>query len=203
MGASAEFHAKCLLCSSDQVYFGSNVKGPHKEEEVLAPANTYGREKKRAEEECLVRNPECVLLRLSWLYDTRTILEKEHSDLFRTMLLKLQGQEKLSYPVHDVRGMTDVKEVLGNLEKALELKGGIYNFGSPNDKNTFETILAMFTELNWDVGRLEKNEEAFAANPRDLSMCPIKLNNSGITFRPALEALVRNGAEYRQGQNEI
>ena len=49
-GASAEFHAKCLLCSSDQVYFGSNVKGPHKEEEVLAPANTYGREKKRAEE---------------------------------------------------------------------------------------------------------------------------------------------------------
>ena len=202
-GASAEFHAKCLLCSSDQVYFGSNVKGPHKEEEVLAPANTYGREKKRAEEECLVRNPECVLLRLSWLYDTRTILEKEHSDLFRTMLLKLQGQEKLSYPVHDVRRMTDVKEVLRNLDKALELKGAIYNFGSPNDKNTFETILAMFTELNWDVGRLEKNEEAFAANPRDLSMCPIKLNNSGITFRPALEALVRNGAEYRQGQNEI
>lgn len=40
----------------------------------------------------------------------------------------------------------------------------------------------MFTELNWDVGRLEKNEEAFAANPRDLSMCPVKLNNSGITF---------------------
>ncbi|MDE7332880.1 MAG: sugar nucleotide-binding protein [Lachnospiraceae bacterium] len=192
--ASAEFHAKCLLCSSDQVYFGSNVKGLHREDEIVSPANTYGREKKKAEEECLDKNPECVLLRLSWMYDTRTMSEWEHSDFFRTLLSRLQAQEDLCYPVYDVRGITDVNEVLFNFEKTLELKGGVYNFGSPNDKNTYETVRAMFMGLKWDAARLKRNEEAFASNPRNISMSPAKLNQCGITFLPTLEALIRNGS---------
>lgn len=198
--ASAEFRAKCLQCSSDQVYFGSSVKGPHREDEIVSPANIYGREKKKAEEECLALDPECVMLRLSWLYDTHTINKQEHGDFFRTLLSKLQNPEKLSYPVYDVRGITDVNEVLCNLEKALELKGGVYNFGSPNDQNTYETALAMFTELGWDAGRLEKNEEAFASNPRNLSMSPAKLSQSGISFLPTLEALIRNGRNMDTGR---
>jgi len=49
----------------------------------------------------------------------------------------------------------------------------------------------MFTELGWDTDRLEKNEEAFASNPRNISMCPNKLNNNGISFSSTLDALVR------------
>lgn len=192
--ASAEFHSKCLLCSSDQVYFGSKIKEAHREDEAVSPGNTYGRQKKKAEEECLNRYPECVILRLSWMYDIRTVNEYEHSDFFRTLLARLQAQEDLSYPVYDVRGITDVNEVICNLEKALESEGGIYNFGSPNDRNMYETVRAMFTELKWDAGRLKKNEEAFASNPRNISMSPIKLNGSGITFLPTLEALIRNGS---------
>ena len=45
--ASGEFHAKCLFCSSDQVYFGSQVQGPHREDEKVIPRNVYGREKDR------------------------------------------------------------------------------------------------------------------------------------------------------------
>ena len=96
------------------------------------------------------------------------------------------------------RGITDVNEVVCNLEKALELPGGIYNFGSPNDKNTYETVLAMFEELNWDVDRLVKNEEAFASNPRNISMSQKKLNDSGIFFSSTLEALVRSGKRFQR-----
>ena len=35
--ASAKIRAKCLVCSSDQVYVGSQVRGPHKEEEDVVP----------------------------------------------------------------------------------------------------------------------------------------------------------------------
>ena len=34
-----EFGAKLVICSSDQVYSGSTVPGPHRETEVLSPSN--------------------------------------------------------------------------------------------------------------------------------------------------------------------
>ena len=189
--ASARLRSKCLLCSSDQVYFGSGIKEAHKEDEAIHPANIYGQEKKQAEEECLEANPSCVILRLSWMYDTAALHEKEHGDFFRTLISGLHASSTLSYPVHDIRGITDVNEVIQNFGKAWELEGGIYNFGSPNNKSTYETVHAMFTELGWDTDRLEKNEEAFASNPRNISMCPNKLNNNGISFSSTLDALVR------------
>ncbi len=190
--ASAILNAKCVICSSDQIYFGSSLPGPHREDESASPMNVYGREKKRAEEECLEQNPDCVLLRLSWMYDSETKSEYEHGDFFRTLVSRLRAREILSYPVNDVRGITDVKEVVRNIEKSWELCGGVYNFGSPNDRNTYETVLAMFKELGWDVGRLQRNEEAFAENPRDISMCMKKLNDCGIEFSSTLEGLIRN-----------
>lgn len=191
--ASAYLRSKCLLCSSDQVYFGSSIKEAHKEDETVHPANIYGQEKKRAEEECLEANPSCIILRLSWMYDTAALHGKEHSDFFRTLISRLRSSDALSYPIYDIRGITDVNEVIRNFDKSWELDGGIYNFGSPNDKNTYETVYAMFSNLGLDTGKLEKNEEAFAANPRNISMCPKKLNDNGIVFSSTLEALIRNG----------
>lgn len=191
--ASGEFHAKCLFCSSDQIYFGSQVQGPHREDEKVIPRNVYGREKALAEAECLRVNPECVLLRLSWMYDTRTLKEEEHGDFFRTLASRLRTTDILSYPVNDVRGITDVGEVVRNFENCTELKGGIYNFGSPNDRNTYETVIAMFTKLGWDAKVVQRNEEAFAPAPRDISMNTDKINKNGIVFSSTLDGLIRNG----------
>ena len=190
--ASAKIRAKCLVCSSDQVYVGSQVRGPHKEEEDVVPRNVYGREKLLAEEECLRLNPECVILRLSWMYETRTLKEGEHGDFFRTLAQRLQTAENLSYPVNDVRGITDVNEVVCNFERCMEIKGGVYNFGSPNDRNTYETVSVMFRELGWDEARLKKDEDSFRALPRDISMDQEKLKESGIIFPSTVESLVRN-----------
>lgn len=188
--ASARYGAKCLVCSSDQVYQG---KGPHREEERIEPPNLYGREKKRAEEECLRENPECVVLRLSWMYDVHRENRAEHGDFFTGLLSGLNDTEIVRYPIYDIRGITDVNEVVSNMEKAFALKGGIYNFGSSNDKNTYETVRIMFEKLGWDRKRIGKNEEAFAGQPRDISMDQRKLNACGIVFTPTAEALIRNG----------
>lgn len=190
---SGLYGAKCLMCSSDQVYWGRGGRGPHREEEIVEPANLYGREKKRAEEECVRENPECVVLRLSWMYDVHRENRKGHGDFFTGLFSGLKDMEILQYPIYDVRGITDVHEVVWNLEKAFELRGGIYNFGSPNDRSTYETVLAMFEGLGWDTGRIGKNEEAFVEQPRDISMDQRKLNACGIVFSPTVEALIRNG----------
>ncbi|MBE5877866.1 MAG: NAD(P)-dependent oxidoreductase [Lachnospiraceae bacterium] len=180
--AAADISAKCIICSSDQVYFGSVVTGAHSEEEALRPFNLYGREKLTAEQKCLEVNADCVLLRLSWMYDTRTMNTAEHGDFMRTLLQNMELGKMLSYPIHDVRGITSAHEVVRNLEKAIELPGGVYNFGSPNDRSTYDTVYEVFTKLGLDVSRLQKNEDAFRDNPRNISMNQDKINKYGIRF---------------------
>lgn len=190
--ASAAVGAKCLICSSDQVYFGEPVVMIHNETEKLEPINLYGKEKLRAEEECLRVNSQCIMLRLSWMYDISTLNKAEHGDFVRTLLAKMQAKEMLSYPLHDIRGITPVSEVIKNLEKAFSLEGGIYNFGCSNDMNTYETVLKLFSGMGWDISCVKKNEAAFSENPRNISMSQHKINNCGIEFPSTLEGLLRS-----------
>lgn len=183
--------AKCILCSSDQVYFGSPLTEPHRETETLSPGNLYGREKLAAENMCLEVNPDSVLLRLSWMYDSHTLSDCEHGDFLRTLLPQLGTSEPLSYPIHDRRGITDVNEVIHNLEHTFTLQGGVYNFGSPNHMSTFELMGRVFTRLGLDQGRLTQNTCAFSDAPRNLCMNTEKIKGANIAFSSTEEGLVR------------
>lgn len=187
-GIAYELGAKCLLSSSDQVYVGSDVKEPHKESEEVIPGNVYGRGKLRAEEECLKCNPDSVSLRLSWMYDSRTLTEK-HSDFLRTFVPAYQNGDKMIYSDMDHRGITDVMEVVKNLEPAFKLPGGVYNFGSPCEDSFYATMEKVFERLELDKTRLCKAE---GASYRNLTMDQSKLNKYGISFPSTTEGLIRN-----------
>lgn len=187
--------AKCILCSSDQVYFGSTFSGPHSEEESLIPANVYGKEKLAAEQKCSAENPDSVLLRLSWMYDHQVFGSKEHGDFLRTLLEQLHTNIPLCYPIYDRRGITDVNEVIQNLEAAFQLPGGVYNFGSPNDCSTFDLMHQIFERLGLTPA-LCKNEQAFCTSPRNLCMDPTKAESFGIHFSCTEAALLHNLKDF-------
>lgn len=191
--ACREVGAKPVLCSSDQIYFGSALPGPHRESEPVTPGNVYGSQKLRAEQRCLEILPETVCLRLSWMY-ARDSYPGEHGHFLATLKAALEDESKaLTWPIHDRRGITDAADVVGNLAKALELPGGVWNFGSENDKNTYDTVRAVLEALGMDaaLGRLTPNEAAFAGNPRDISMDTAKAKTAGIIFPTTGEALLR------------
>lgn len=179
-----EYGAKLVICSSDQVYSGSMAPGPHRENEELCPANVYGGQKLRAEQHCLEILPKTVCLRLSWMYSSNE-LPGEHGHFLTTLKAALRDERRaLTWPVHDRRGITDVEYVVKNLPEALKLDGGIWNFGSENDGSTYHTVKAVLEELGIEsaLRRLTPNEEAFADNPRDISMDQRKLEATGIVF---------------------
>ena len=190
--ASRDFGAKLVICSSDQVYSGSPCRGPHREEEPAAPNNVYGNQKLQAERKCLEILPETVCLRLSWMY-SRESFPGQHGNFLATLKAALADETlPLTWPVHDLRGITDVDTVVKNLPKALELPGGVYNFGSENDANTHETVRTLLKKLDMSraLARLTPDEAAFSDNPRDISMDTEKIRKAGICFPHTLEGLL-------------
>ena len=189
--ACREYGAKLVICSSDQIYFGSPVSGPHRENEEVRPANVYGAQKLRAEQQCLALLPETVCLRLSWMY-SRVSYPGEHSHFLAALKAALEDPSKpLTWPVYDRRGITDAEDEVKNLPKALELPGGVWNFGSENDGSTYDTVKAVLEELGMEsaLQRLKPNEDAFAGSPRDISMDLTRLEAAGIRFPSTMESL--------------
>lgn len=189
----ADFGAKLVFCSSDQVYAGSPLPGPHREEELLTPGNVYACQKRWAEEACLEILPDTVCLRLSWMYARRD-LPGQHGHFLAALKGALADETMpLTWPIHDRRGLTDVAHAVENLPAALELPGGVWNFGSANDASTYDTVRAVLEELGMTaaLARLRPNREAFADGPRDITMDGAKLGSAGIRFPTTREALLR------------
>jgi len=190
--ASKLFSAKCVLCSSDQVYGASAIREPHREEEDVVPNNTYGKEKLYAEQSCLQINENSVHLRLAWMYAADDMQFIQRGDFLRNLKGMVQDSKELTLLVNDFRGITDVWEVVRNMEKATELPGGVYNFGSANDRSTYDTAVEVFRVLGYENALLLPKEGTFESGRRNLTMSQEKLNGYGIYFPSTVEALVRN-----------
>ena len=199
----SRYHTKLLFCSSDQVYFKESESFQkehfHTEDEKVQPKGIYGQQKLRAEQEILDRCPEAAVLRLSWLYDWKSH-EKEHGTLVSTILDNVQNGRNFQYPVYDFRSITDVWEVVRNLEPALSLPGGVYNFGSRNEGSTYEIACKVMELLSADTALLSENREAFQGCPRNIRMDMGKLEGFRISFLSTTEGLGKSFI-YSQEQN--
>lgn len=188
--ACRDLGTKLIFCSSDQIYFGSVGMEPHREDEEVNPAGEYGRQKLEAEKRCMEFSPDSVCLRLCWMYDSERLLEKEHGNFLTAFLQALREGREMAYPVYDYRGITDVRLVVEKLSQAFLLPGGVYNFGSENEYNTYETVRRLLESLGYFTERLKKNEAAFAGNPRNIRIHMGKARKFGIDFPKTLERLV-------------
>lgn len=188
--ACKDLGTKLIFCSSDQIYFGSNGMEPHREDEKVNPAGEYGRQKLEAEKRCMEFSPDSVCLRLCWMYDRERLLEKEHGNFLTAFLQALREEREMSYPVYDYRGITDVRLVVEKLSQAFLLPGGVYNFGSENEYNTYETVRRLLEGLGYPTEKLKKNETAFAGNPRNIRIHMGKAEKFGIEFPKTLEQLL-------------
>lgn len=183
--AAKELSAKCICCSSDQVYFGSTKADANKEDENVEPANVYGKEKAYAEASCLVIDADSVHLRLSWMYDAE---DEKRMDFIKQLRACLYEEKEVIFSAKDKRGITDVWEVVRNIELALELPGGVYNFGASNDKSTYELVMYICHIMGNDTSFVSKMENATF---RNLTMAQEKINRFGIFFSTTEEGVLR------------
>ena len=185
--------AKLLAFSSDQVYAGITQPGPLPETLPLQPTNVYGRCKLEMEQRVLELCPDAVLLRASWMYDLPGYGLPIRGNLPLNILRAAKTGEVLRFSRNDYRGVGYVREVIENLVPAMELPGGVYNFGSECDGDMVETARCFANLLQVDV-KIEESDLT-----RNLAMDTGKLRAHGIEFSSTWGALRVCLGDYRLG----
>jgi len=195
--AAQTLGVKAVCFSSDQVYNGCAPEdGPYREDIPLAPVNVYGRHKVEAEQRGLAACPDAVMLRATWMYDLPGDGLPIRGNMLMNLLAQARDNRTEKFSVNDLRGITYVRQVAELTEQALLLPGGAYNFGSPNDRNMFETAQAALRALGLpqDLAAADDSRPA-----RCLAMDPAKLRSFGLGFDDTLdgfERCVRASAAY-------
>lgn len=184
--AAQQTKAKLVAFSSDQVYAGTKQQGLLSEALDLHPANIYGRYKLEAEQRVLELCPDSVHLRASWMYDLPGYGLPIRGNLPLNLLRAALKGEAVRFSRNDFRGVTYVRQVIENLEPAMELSGGVYNFGSGNAEDMVCTarqfakalgITVKITEESWernlvmDAAKLERSGIRFAATQQGIRCC--------------------------------
>ena len=169
---------KAVLFSTDQVYSGRTDEGPYAED-VTAPANLYAEHKLEMERRVLEANPDCVLLRATWMYDMPLYGVPNRWNFLVGML----RERALAFSGTSHRAVSYVREVAARMEQAVALPGGVYNDGSESDMTMLEIARWLAEELKLDVRLSDAGPE------HNLWMDCSKLKRQGIAFNDTLDAL--------------
>lgn len=188
--AAGELNAKLVAFSSDQVYAGLQDTGPFEEDLPLHPANVYGRHKLEAEQRVLELLPSAVLLRATWMYDLPGYGLPIRGNLILNLLRAALHNEPLRFSCRDYRGVTYVRQAVENLLPALELPGGVYNFGCENDYDMYTTARHFCTVLGI-TPLMEKADWS-----RSLRMDCRKAREAGIVFDSTFDNVTRCLQDY-------
>lgn len=183
--------AKLVFISSDQVYNGTPIPGPLKENELVQPVNVYGRHKLECEQRARLNLPESVGLRLTWMYDLPSSAMKLNANILVNLKKAYEEHTCIKAATHEYRGVSNVWDVVKNIEKAVSLPGGIYNFGSGNSLNSYELFLQAAALLGLPAPSewIMPDEERFCDSPRNLVMDCSLIEEKGICFPESLEGI--------------
>ena len=188
--AARDCGAKLVAFSSDQVYAGAEAEGPLSEDMDLSPSNVYGRHKLEAEQRVLDATPDAVLLRASWMYDLPGYGLPAGSGLLLQLLRAALEGKSLLFSDRDQRGVTYVRQAVENLLPALELPGGVYNYGSENDRG-------MLATAHWFCEKLGISPTLTAGDRvRNLLMDTAKARQGGVVFDSTCGGVLRCIKDY-------
>ena len=187
--AQAAKNAKLVMLSTDQVYSAHPGPGPYREADT-APGNLYAEHKLEMERRVLEISPDAVLLRATWMYDLPLYGAANRGNYLMNLLRAAATGAPLMVPMEQYRGLTYVREAAKNMEKAMRLPGGVYNFGS-------ETELTMGQITRQLRERLGLNLQILPGQPRhNLWMDCQKAAKGGCVFSSTAEGLENCLSDY-------
>lgn len=100
--------------------------------------------------------------------------------------------------IYDYRGLTYVRSFAEHLQEAFGLPAGVYNFGSENDKNVYDTACEFLSAMNMEDRFPDMKESSDIKPPRDLRMDCSKIRKYGINFESTVEGIQKYAYDYHE-----
>ena len=139
--------AKLVMFSTDQVYNGNSNPGPYREDEPISPVNVYARHKAEMEQLVLELRPDAVMLRATWMYDMPLYRGDNRGNFLMNIIKASLAGRPAAWSKQEFRGVTYVREAAEKALNAVQLPGGIYNFGSETTLTMYETAQSLLRQL--------------------------------------------------------
>lgn len=183
--ACKNVNAKMIFMSTEQVFNGNTESGPYTENDIPVPDTAYGKNKLEAEGLLKEILDELWVLRFTWMFGVPEKGLSINANILWDTNKSIIKNEKIKAPVNEYRGMTYVNEVIENFDKIFKIPYGLYHIGSMNDLNRYEVVELILKEIGIDNRQnelLEKNEEKYSKNKRDIRLKTEKITNAGLKF---------------------
>ncbi len=191
--------SKMIFLSTEQVFNGNPEPGPYKEEQIPVPDTMYG--KNKLEAEGLIKNilDDYLILRFTWMFGVPERNRPVVANIFWSTIEAILKGEQIKVPVNEFRGLTYVNELMDQFDKIMDLPTGTYHVGSNNEKNRYDIVCHILSEmgLKHRVNELIiKDKEKYRDHPRDARLDTSLIQSKGIFFSDTTEAVSKCIREY-------
>lgn len=187
--AARAYDAKMVFMSSDQIYNGNEETFALPETIAVKPENLYGRQKLIAEQKVMEILPSAVGLRLTWMFDVPDSPYAVNRGILLNLFTAAQKHQPVRAAVRELRGITNVWNIIEHFEACFDLPGGIYNYGCTNTLNSYETFAQIARLLHLPSDLIVKDETRYPQHIRNISMDITKLQAYGISFSDTISGV--------------
>lgn len=128
-----------LHISTDYVFDG-NSSTPLKEDAATGPINVYGQTKLAGEQACLLKNPNAIIIRTSWVYS------KFGANFVKTMCRLMQERDSLNVVNDQIGSPThaaDLAQAILTIVTHAHWQAGIYHYSNEGTISWYEFALAI------------------------------------------------------------
>ncbi len=137
--ACKKANALFIHISTDYVFDGTATV-PYKEDHPVHPVSVYGASKLKGEEMALQHNPDCIIIRTSWVYSSFG------NNFVKTMLRLMKERERINV-VDDQQGCptyaADLANAIMDIIAGINVTPGIYNFSNHGIITWYEFAVAI------------------------------------------------------------
>lgn len=189
---ASKLGAKMIHFSSDQIFNGSTVPGPHTELIAPCPNTIYATHKNTVETEIFQQLKDTIVLRLPWLFSLPELSKPLHNNLLWAIIKAALSNTAISLPYNEYRNIAYVYDLIDAMESIYTLAPGIYHVGNVNALNTYDTgcmILKKMGLAHRTEALLIKDTHRYSNHPRDLRMDISKVTQCGIPFSSTEQAI--------------
>ncbi|MEO5967757.1 MAG: dTDP-4-dehydrorhamnose reductase [Ferruginibacter sp.] len=135
--ASRDSNAIFIHLSTDYVFDGQS-SSPYRTSDITSPVNFYGQTKLHGEEIALINNPDCLIIRTSWVYS-------EYGKNFVKTMLKLMSEKDSIKVVDDQFGSptnaSDLVNAIMEIISSDKIISGIYHYSNSGIISWFDFAL--------------------------------------------------------------